>query len=60
MKTRDQPEDFDPPQADMEAIRRVVDITAAATKANYFGPLIAAVSFVSSRHIYIGLLVNLA
>lgn len=44
----------------MEAIRRVVDITAAATKANYFGPLIAAVSFVSSRHIYIELLVNLA
>ncbi|KAF5346096.1 hypothetical protein D9756_010813 [Leucocoprinus leucothites] len=45
-RIRGEPEGFDPPQADGEAIRRVVDVTTAATKANYVGPLIAAVTFI--------------
>lgn len=47
IKVRGEPEDFDPPQADAEAIRRVVDVNTAAMKANCVGPLIAAVTFVS-------------
>ncbi|KAJ3565862.1 hypothetical protein NP233_g7373 [Leucocoprinus birnbaumii] len=45
-KVRGQPEEFNPPQADQDAIQRVVDIAGAATKANYVGPLIAAVTFI--------------
>lgn len=45
-RVRGQPEEFDPPQADATAVQKVVDITAVATKANYVGPLIAAVTFV--------------
>lgn len=47
-RVRGQPEEFNPPQADGEAIQKVIDVTAAATKGNYVGPLIAAVTFVSS------------
>lgn len=46
IRVRGQQEEFDPPQADAAAIQNVVDITAAATKGNYVGPLIAAVTFV--------------
>ncbi|KAF9440899.1 NAD(P)-binding protein, partial [Macrolepiota fuliginosa MF-IS2] len=45
-RVQGQPEEFSPPQADREAIQRVVDVTTAATKGNYFGPLIAAVTFI--------------
>ncbi|KXN85138.1 hypothetical protein AN958_11628 [Leucoagaricus sp. SymC.cos] len=41
-----QPEEFDPPYADLEAIQRTVDVTTAAARANYVGPLIAAVTFI--------------
>jgi hypothetical protein len=47
IRVRGEPEEFDPPAADREAIQHVVDVTAAATTANYVGPLIAAVTFAS-------------
>lgn len=46
-RVRGLPEEFDPPQADTESIQKVVDVTAAATRGNFVGPLIAAVTFVS-------------
>jgi len=45
-RVRGQQEEFNPPQADAMAIQNVVDVTAAATKGNYEGPLIAAVTFI--------------
>lgn len=46
IKISGQTEEFEPPQADREAIQRVVDVSTAATKGNYIGPLIAAVTFI--------------
>jgi len=35
-------------QAAADGIQRIVDVAAAATKGNYVGPLVAAVTFVST------------
>ncbi|EKM77061.1 hypothetical protein AGABI1DRAFT_122304 [Agaricus bisporus var. burnettii JB137-S8] len=46
IRVRGQPEEFNPPQADAEGIQQAVDVATVATKANFIGPLIAAVTFI--------------
>ncbi|KAG5640680.1 hypothetical protein DXG03_007544 [Asterophora parasitica] len=37
---------FTPPQASAESIQKAVDISAAATRGNYVGPLVSAITFI--------------
>ncbi|KAG6823859.1 hypothetical protein H0H93_002925, partial [Arthromyces matolae] len=37
---------FTPSQASLEGIQRAVDVSSAATRGNYTGPLVAAVTFI--------------
>jgi hypothetical protein len=43
--------DSDHTQATKEGIQHVADVAAAATRGNYVGPLISAVTFVSFFHL---------
>lgn len=42
---------FTPPQPTKEGIKTAVTVTAAATRGNYVGPLVAAITFVRRGHI---------
>jgi len=40
---------FNPPEASKAGIQNAVDVTAAALRGNYIGPLVAAITFVRNR-----------
>lgn len=41
---------FTPAKADKAGIQKAVDVTAAATRGNYVGPLVSAITFVRSLY----------
>jgi hypothetical protein len=52
--------EFTPTQPTKDGIKKAVEITAAATRGNYVGPLVAAITFVRSSHEKLNIILTLS